>query len=385
MPAKRCQSYNQKGNQCRLTTKQGDFCWRHVLKPSPIPSYQSATPAAPAPHPSVHANISQAQTTTPQVSSEDTRETSPVRGKSSGFNHGISVSENVAPAVVITTKVEGLAGPALYQIREIGADGPRRARTWRSWVPRPLRPSGSSTPRGSNLTIQSNQLQPEHIIRGMGFSPKTQRALIAYLNKTREVKEELYIACSPQNPQGERRIKIGRTADPNHRVYDYKKCGMEIVWSMHLEHTNRLEKLILMAMKLDFQELGQQSGNSFVQEIRVLGRKVVCPCGKSHNDMFHTTGNWDDTHLDELKNLIFEFSKLDRLECENLFEVEVDEPLEKGAGGEKEQTQGGDGVGETQTAVRAKSEERAAEIHAELVKAQRPWVRGVDGRLIRTN
>lgn len=296
------------------------------------------------------------------------------------------MSENVAPAVVITTKDDGLAEPAVYQIREIRADGPRRARTWRSWVPRPLRPSGSWTPRGSNVTIQSNQLQPENIIRGMGLSPKTQRTLIAYLNKTREVKEELYIACSPQNPQGERRIKIGRTADPNRRMCDYEKCGMEIVWSMQLEHTNRLEKLILMAVKLDFQELGRQSENSFIQEIRVLGREVECPCEKSHNDMFHTTSNWDDTHLDELKNLIFEFSKLDRLECENLFKVEVNEPLDEDAGGEeKEQTQAGAGVEENHTPVRGKSEERAAEIHAELVKAQRPWVRGVDGRLIRTN
>jgi len=83
----------------------------------------------------------------------------------------ISVSGDVTPAaVVITAKVEGsVAAPALYQIREIGSggDGPRppappRARTWRDWVPRPLRTSGPSTRRGSNATTteSSNQLQP---------------------------------------------------------------------------------------------------------------------------------------------------------------------------------------------------------------------------------
>lgn len=238
----------------------------------------------------------------------------------------------------------------------------------------------------NNRGIRLNEpIYTESIIRGMGLSPKTQKALLAYLNKTKEIKEELYVACSPKNALGERRIKIGRTADPDRRGRDYANCGMEIVWSMRMEHTNRLEKLVLMAIKSDFKELGRQSGNPFIQDIRLLGRKVVCPCGKSHNDMFLTTANWDDTHMDELKNSIFEFSRLDRLESENLFKVEVDEPLEGVDGEVNEQDRDGAGEEERPIPARAKSEERAAEIHAELVRAQRPWVRGDDGRLIRTD
>jgi len=210
---------------------------------------------------------------------------------------------------------------------------------------------------------------------------------MAYLKKTREIKEEIYIACSPKNALGERRIKIGRTAYPDSRGRDYANCGMEIVWSMRMEHTNRLETLVLMGIKLDFKELGCQSGNLFVKEIQVLGRKVGCPCGKTHNDMFLTTSSWDDTHMDELKNSVFEFSRLDRIDSEDLYkmaeeeedeEAEMEEPLE-GNGQDRD-----NGAGEP-TPTRAKSEERAAEIHAELVRAQKMWVRGVEGRLIRTN
>ncbi|KAF8417394.1 hypothetical protein EV426DRAFT_623306 [Tirmania nivea] len=377
MPARRCQSYNKNGDQCGLTTKTGDFCWRHVLNPKPISA--PVAPAAPAPRPTVRANVSRAPITVSQNSS----------GNASELNHGISVSENVAPAVVITAKVEGSEpAPSLYQIREIGRDEPRplqRARTWRDLMSRPLRTSVSSN-RWSDVNIHSNQVQPENIIRGMGFSPKTRRALLAYLNKTREIQEDLYIACSPKNSAGERRVKIGRTADSDRRKRDYKKCDMKIVWSMGMDHTTRLEKLVLMGIKLEFTELGRRSGNTFVREIRVLGRKVVCPCGKSHNDMFLTTGNWDNSHMDELKNLVFEFSKLDRIESENLFKLEADEEPDGLAADreESEQSQHGAEEEEGPAPVRATSEERIAEIYAELVRAQRSWVRGADGRLIRT-
>lgn len=218
----------------------------------------------------------------------------------------------------------------------------------------------------------------ENIVRGMGFSPKTQRELLAYLEKSREIKEHLYISCSPKNSRGERRIKIGRTADPHRRRRDYARCDMEIVWSMQMEHTNRLERLVLIGIKSDFQGLSGRSGVPCIQEIQALGRKVVCPCGKSHNDMFLTTSHWDDTHMDGLKDLIFELSRLEKIESENLVKVEA---LEVTSGEEDGQGEVGDGEGKAP--VREKSEERAAEIHVELVRAQRPWVRGPDGRLIR--
>lgn len=382
MPAQQCQSYNKKGNRCGLTTKKGDFCWKHVLNPKPIPSYQPAALAAPAPGPAVHSIAS--RTREASQNSTEIRGTPAARDDSLDLNHGISVTEDVAPAVVITTKVEGSAAPALYQVREIGGDEPRplqRARTWKDWVPRPLRASVS--PRRSNVSLSTpiNQLQPENIIRGMGLSSKTRRELLAYLDRTKVVKEALYIACSPQNSQGERRIKIGRTADPDRRRRDYEKCDMKIVWSMRMEHTIRLEKLILLAIKSDFKELGRQSGSTFIQEIQALGRKVVCKCGKSHNDMILTTGRWDDTHLDALKSLVLEFGILDRIESENLFRVEVDEVLQ---GDDVEGEEKGRDEAREEEGTRAKSEERVAEIHAELVRAQKAWVRGADGRLIRT-
>ena len=151
-----------------------------------------------------------------------------------------------------------------------------------------------------------------------------------------------------------------------------------------MEHTHRLERLVLMAIKLDFRDVGRRSKKLFIGEIQLLGRKVACPCKKRHNDMFLTTRNWNDTHMDELKGMIFEFSKLDRIESENLFKVEVDQAVEGADGEEGEQDEDGPGDEERPTPVRAKSEERAEEIHAELVKAQRTWVRGETGRLIRT-
>jgi len=158
MPARRCQSLNKKDIQCGLTTKTGDFCWRHALCPRPIPSYQSTAPTTLVPRPTDPTSPRRPPATAPQNSYEDIHEIS-----SSKPSHGISVSEGVAPAVIITAEVGGSAAtPALDRVIEIGEVelGPlRRVRTWRDLVPRQLRASISSG-RGSNVNISSNQLQP---------------------------------------------------------------------------------------------------------------------------------------------------------------------------------------------------------------------------------
>ncbi|KAF8441247.1 hypothetical protein BGX38DRAFT_1203711 [Terfezia claveryi] len=105
--------------------------------------------------------------------------------------------------------------------------------------------------------------------------------------------EKTYIAVSSPGPDGSHRAKVGRLGMTSHlqRAAAYKRCGLHIVTTVGVASSQRVEKLVVGLLKANFKwkEAGDTDVAPYFQQMTAMGRKIPCPCGRGHDDVFLTS------------------------------------------------------------------------------------------------
>lgn len=172
------------------------------------------------------------------------------------------------------------------------------------------------------------------------------------------------------------------------RKQDYRKCGMDIVYSIRMPNTLRVEACVLKLLKAEFKNIGNKSSVPIIQKIQDLGRSVNCPCGKKHNDMFLTKPDFQfpGSDKEQLEKFIKDIYTLEKMDAEDFFTLEITQYSPTAAGESISSVE--EEANEGRSPQRATSEGRKLEIQKELHREQThhpvSWQRDPDtNRLIR--
>lgn len=105
--------------------------------------------------------------------------------------------------------------------------------------------------------------------------------------------DKIYIAVSSPGPDGSHRAKVGRLGMTSHlqRATAYKRCGLHIINTLEVASSQRVEKIVVGLLKSNFKwkEAGDADIPPYFQQMAAMGRKIPCPCGRGHDDVFLTS------------------------------------------------------------------------------------------------
>ncbi|KAF8417489.1 hypothetical protein EV426DRAFT_705357 [Tirmania nivea] len=142
----------------------------------------------------------------------------------------------------------------------------------------------------------------DELVHTFGMKPKRIPAIESLVGQT-YYRDKAYIAVSSPRPDGTHRAKVGRLGMTSHlqRVAAYQRCDLHIVATLGVASSQRVEKLVMGLLKSNFKwkEAGDTDNAPYFQQMLAMGRKIPCPCGKGHDDVFLTSSS-SHTYLESL-------------------------------------------------------------------------------------